>query len=167
MQCMDFKIEFASLEEKKPKVRNTFGCIVCVNVQTFLTNLSVFCSDTLNQMVRLLDGKCAKTSHTSAVKERNNLFHCVAVTNNGKKALLPKVCCLCDAFVKHGDEKLLPLKSLLNEKVMHLLSIEGENWSEMAISDCVKNVLQRQCTQQAVTTKNTMQVHCSVWIPSL
>ena len=102
----------------------------------------------------LIDGKCVKNSHTSAVKSRNNLFHHAAVRRTGKKALMPKVCCLCDTFVKNGDEKLLPLKSLLNEKVVGLLSIDNENWSEMAITESVKNVLKDQHTQKSVTTKN-------------
>ena len=94
-----------------------------------------------------------KKSYDGAMRARNGLLHCYTCASSErnrkktkKRIFCPKVCCICDSSIKHGEEVLLPIDLLKHEMVKHYLLFENTDWTDSPVNAEAKAQLKDQYT---------------------
>ena len=86
------------------------------------------------------------------MKHRNELVH-----QKVNKKFTPKVCCCCNRFIMHSNERLLPTSYLKHQNVQNFLKMDADDWASFEVEEkrfkislmlnTLKNVLIREKTE--------------------
>ena len=82
-----------------------------------------------------------KKIYNSATSCRNRI-----VLKKEDNTFAPKVCCVCDRHIIHGNEKFLPLQYLYNKCVQKCLRMDNEDWTLLNVTESIKTKLLKQYT---------------------
>ena len=102
----------------------------------------------------LLDKKNLTSIYNKAMKQRNELVH-----QKENKKFGPKVCCCCNRFIMHGDERLLPTSYLKHTNVQNCLKMDADDWAIFEVDGNVQDVINAQYTQQCIIKRGHNQLH--------
>ena len=91
-----------------------------------------------------------KKIYNSATSCRNKIL-----LKRDDDTFVPKVCCVCDRHIIHGNEKLLPDKYLHNKCVQRCLRMDNEDWTLLNVTESTKTQLLKQYKQKCFTSENT------------
>ena len=91
-----------------------------------------------------------KKIYNSATSCRNRI-----VLKKEDNTFVPKVCCVCDRHIIHGNEKFLPLQFLYNKCVQKCLRMDNEDWILLNVTESIKTKLLKQYKQKCFTSENT------------
>ena len=98
----------------------------------------------------LLPPEQQKKIYNSATSCRNRI-----VLKKEDNTFAPKVCCVCDRHIIHGNEKLLPDKYLYNKCVQRCLRMDNEDWTLLNVTESTKTQLLKQYKQKFFDAKDT------------
>ena len=102
----------------------------------------------------LLDKNNLTKIYNKAMKHRNELVH-----QKVNKKFTPKVCCCCNRFIMHGDERLLPTSYLKHTNVQNCLKMDADDWAIFEVDGNVQDVINAQYTQQCIIKRRHNQLH--------
>ena len=93
----------------------------------------------------ILAKKNLTSIYNKAVKGRNNLVH-----KKVNEKFTPKVCCCCNRFIMHGNERLLPTSYLKHTNVQNCLKMDADDWASFEVDVNVQDAINAQYTQQCI-----------------
>ena len=102
----------------------------------------------------LLDKDNLTKIYNKAMKQGNELVH-----QKVNKKFTPKVCCCCNRFIMHGDERLLPTSYLKHTNVQNCLKMDADDWAMFEVDVNVQDVINAQYTQQCIKKRGHTQLH--------
>ena len=93
----------------------------------------------------ILDKKNLTSIYNKAMKQRNELVH-----QKENQKFVPKVCCCCNRFIMHGNERLLPTSYLKHTNVQNCLKMDADDWASCEVDGNVQDIINAQYTQQCI-----------------
>ena len=91
-----------------------------------------------------------KKIYNSATSCRNKI-----VLEKDDGTFAPKICCVCDRHIIHGNEMFLPEKYLYNKCVQKCLRMDKEDWTLLNVTESIKTKLLKQYKQKCFKSENT------------
>ena len=88
------------------------------------------------------------------MKHRNELVH-----QKVNKKFTPKVCCCCNRFIMHGNEKFLPISYLKHTNVQSCLKMDADDWAIFEVDENVQDVINAQYTQKCISSYKNLRVY--------
>ena len=102
----------------------------------------------------ILDKKSLTKIYNKAMKNRNELVH-----QKVNKKFIPKVCCCCNRFIMHGNEKFLPISYLKHTNVQNCLQMDADDWAIFEVDENVQDVINAQYTQKCISSYKNLRVY--------
>ena len=105
----------------------------------------------------LLDKDNLTKIYNKAMKHRNELVH-----QKVNKKFVPKVCCCCNRFIMHGDERLLPTLYLKHTNVQNCLKMDADDWAIFEVAPDIQDVINAQYTQRCICNDKNKRLNAEL-----